>query len=79
MFFVTYLRGELRRKRQATFIAPGLALGVGLVMTVSSASAGVMNAPSDVLGEGLGCLQTGHGQVRVDEAERDATSGAGKP
>jgi putative ABC transport system permease protein len=50
MFFVTYLRRELRRRmRQAIFIALGLALGVGLVVTVSAASAGVSKAQSRVL------------------------------
>jgi hypothetical protein len=51
MFFVTYLRRELsRRMRQAAFIALGLALGVGLVITVSAASAGVARAESGMLG-----------------------------
>jgi putative ABC transport system permease protein len=50
MFFMTYLRRELfRRMRQAVFIAAGLALGVGLVVTVSAASAGVRKAQSSVL------------------------------
>src|SRR5208282_4387398 len=50
MFFVTYLRRELRRRmRQAAFIALGLALGVGLVVTVVAASAGVKKAQSAVL------------------------------
>jgi putative ABC transport system permease protein len=50
MFFVTYLRRELRRRlRQAIFITMGLALGVGLVITVAAASAGVKNAESGVL------------------------------
>jgi putative ABC transport system permease protein len=50
MFFVTYLRRELRRRmRQAIFIALGLALGVGLVVTVAAASAGVKTAQSKVL------------------------------
>jgi hypothetical protein len=35
MFFVTYLRRELRRRmRQAIFVALGLAAGIGLVVTV---------------------------------------------
>jgi putative ABC transport system permease protein len=51
MFFVTYLRRELgRRMRQAIFITLGLALGVGLVVTVAAASAGVKKAQSGVLG-----------------------------
>jgi putative ABC transport system permease protein len=50
MFFVTYLRRELRRRmRQAVFIALGLALGVGLVITVAAAAAGVKKAESGVL------------------------------
>jgi len=50
MFFVTYLRRELRRRmRQAVFIALGLAAGVGLVVTVGAASAGVKKAESGVL------------------------------
>jgi putative ABC transport system permease protein len=50
MFFVTYLRHELRRRmRQAIFVALGLAVGIGLVVTVSSASAGVRKAEADVL------------------------------
>ncbi len=49
-FFVTYLRRELsRRVRQAVFVALGLALGVGLVVTVSAASAGVKKAETGVL------------------------------
>jgi putative ABC transport system permease protein len=50
MFFVAYLRRELRRRmRQAILIALGLALGVGLVVTVAAASAGVNKAQSAVL------------------------------
>jgi len=50
MFFLTYVRRELRRRmRQAVFIALGLALGIGLVITVSAASAGVKKAQADVL------------------------------
>ena len=38
MFFVTYVRRELRRRiRQAVFVV----LGVGLVVTVAAASAGL--------------------------------------
>jgi putative ABC transport system permease protein len=50
MFFVTYVRRELRRRmRQAIFVALGLALGVGLVVTVAAASAGVAKAQDKVL------------------------------
>ncbi len=49
MFF-TYLRRELRgRMRQGVFIALGLALGVGLVITVTAAASGVKNAQGTVL------------------------------
>jgi ABC-type antimicrobial peptide transport system permease subunit len=48
--FVTYLVRELRRRlRQACFIALGLAVGIGLVITVTAASAGVKNAQGTVL------------------------------
>jgi putative ABC transport system permease protein len=51
MFFITYLRRELgARMRQAVIIALGLALGVGLVVTVTAASAGVKQAQAQVLG-----------------------------
>jgi len=50
MFFLTYLRYELRqRMRQAILIAVGLAVGIGLVVTVIAASAGAANAQSSVL------------------------------
>ena len=50
MFFLTYLRRELRRRmRQAVFVGLGLALGIGLVITVTAASAGVRNAQGTVL------------------------------
>jgi ABC-type antimicrobial peptide transport system permease subunit len=48
--FFTYLGRELRRRmRQAVFIALGLAVGIGLVITVTAASSGVKNAQSTVL------------------------------
>ncbi len=50
MFFLTYLRRELRRRmRQAIFIALGLAVGIGLVITVMGASSGVKAAQAKVL------------------------------
>jgi ABC-type antimicrobial peptide transport system permease subunit len=49
MFF-TYLWRELRRRaRQALFIALGLALSVGLVITVIASSGGVKDAQASVL------------------------------
>jgi putative ABC transport system permease protein len=48
--FLTYLLRELRRRmRQAIFIAAGLALGVGLVITVIAASDGVSATQGTVL------------------------------
>jgi ABC-type lipoprotein release transport system permease subunit len=49
MFF-TYLRRELRRRaRQASIIVLGLALAIGLVITVTALSSGVKNAQAEVL------------------------------
>jgi ABC-type lipoprotein release transport system permease subunit len=51
MFFFTYLRRELRhRMRQAVVTALGLALGIGLVITVTALSSGVRTAQGKVLG-----------------------------
>src|SRR6266568_9413357 len=48
--FITYLLRELRRRmRQAIFIAVGLALGVGLVITVTAAFDGVSATQGTVL------------------------------
>jgi ABC-type lipoprotein release transport system permease subunit len=48
--FITYLFRELRRRmRQSVFIALGLALGVGLVITVIAASNGVSATQGTVL------------------------------
>jgi putative ABC transport system permease protein len=48
--FLTYLTRELRRRaRQASIIALGLALGIGLVITVTALSSGVKNAQGAVL------------------------------
>jgi putative ABC transport system permease protein len=72
MFFLTYLRRELRRRmRQAIFIALGLALGVGLVVTVTAASAGVKKAESGVLSALYG--------VGTDVTVTGAAPGAPKP
>src|ERR1700686_616838 len=49
MFFTSLLRELRRRMRPAVFIPLGLALGVGLVITVTAASAGVKNAQGTVL------------------------------
>jgi putative ABC transport system permease protein len=50
MFFVTYVRRELRRRmRQTVVTALGLAVGIGLVITVTAAAAGVRDAQAKVL------------------------------
>ena len=49
MFFIYLWRELSRRKRQAVFIALGLALGVGLVITVTAAADGVRNSQAAVL------------------------------
>jgi putative ABC transport system permease protein len=50
VFFFSYLFRELRsRKRQAIVMATGLAIGIGLVITVSALSAGVSSAQGKVL------------------------------
>jgi len=49
-FFFTYLARELQcRRRQALLVAVGLAVGVGLVVTVTAASTGVSRAQGAVL------------------------------
>lgn len=51
MFFLTYLRRELRcRMRQAVLTAAGLAVGIALVVTVTAMSSGVRSAQGRVLG-----------------------------
>jgi putative ABC transport system permease protein len=50
VFFLTYLSHELlRRKRQTIAVALGLAISIGLVVTIAAASSGVQQAQSAVL------------------------------
>jgi ABC-type lipoprotein release transport system permease subunit len=71
--FLTYLLRELRRRmRQAIFVGAGLALGVGLVITVIAASTGV----SDSQGAVLHSLYGVGTDVSVTQAP---TSGSGRP
>jgi putative ABC transport system permease protein len=50
MFFLTYLGREMQRRiRQATVIAAGLAVGIGLVIVVIATATGVKNAQAAVL------------------------------
>ncbi|MFF7747849.1 ABC transporter permease [Streptomyces sp. NPDC007971] len=75
MFF-TYLRRELRRRRKAALVvASGLALGIALVIVVSSVSNGMGKAQDEVLQSlyGLGTDMT------VTKAQAPATSGSDRP
>ncbi len=77
MFFFTYLARELRRRlRQAIFIALGLAVGVGLVLTVTAASAGVKNAQAGVLN---GLYGVGTDITVTGASVQPPTSSAGQP
>ncbi|MDX6347240.1 MAG: hypothetical protein QOF84_2030 [Streptomyces sp.] len=75
MFF-TYLRRELRRRKKAAIvISMGLALGIALVITVNSVSAGMSQAQGKVLQSlyGLGTDMT------VTKAAAPASSTSGQP
>ncbi|OAH13881.1 ABC transporter permease [Streptomyces jeddahensis] len=91
MFF-TYLRRELRRRRKAALVvASGLALGIALVIVVSSVSSGMKQAQGKVLESlyGLGTDMTvtkaatpqgegddsGNGRPRFQFDARDSDSG----
>ncbi len=74
MFF-TYLSRELRRRaRQASIIALGLALGIGLVITVIALSSGVKNAQGEVLHSLYG-LNT---DISVTKAPAQGSFGGGR-
>lgn len=86
---LTYLRRELtRRRRQTALVAIGLALGVALVMVVSSATTGIARAQGGVLDAlyGVGtdvrvslAAESGSSpmqQLRLAAAEGDATTSA---
>jgi putative ABC transport system permease protein len=75
MFF-TYLWNELRRRRKQTVVvALGLALGIALVVTVSSMAAGVKDAQGTVLSSlyGVGTDMT------VTQTSQPDDQGAGGP
>ncbi|TPQ19326.1 ABC transporter permease [Streptomyces sporangiiformans] len=74
MFF-TYLRRELRRRRKAALVvASGLALGIALVIVVSSVSSGMEKAQGKVLqslyGLGTDMTVTKAAQAGADGGER---------
>ncbi len=71
--FLTYLGRELRRRaRQASIIALGLALGIGLVITVTALSSGVKNAQGEV-------LHSLYGQDTDITVSKTPTLGSGGP
>ncbi|HEY7325520.1 MAG TPA: ABC transporter permease [Streptosporangiaceae bacterium] len=71
--FLTYLGRELRRRaRQASIIALGLALGIGLVITVTALSSGVKNAQGAV-------LHSLYGQNTDITVTKTPTAGSGGP
>jgi putative ABC transport system permease protein len=71
--FLTYLGRELRRRaRQASIIALGLALGIGLVITVTALSSGVKNAQGEV-------LHSLYGQNTDITVTKTPTAGTGGP
>jgi putative ABC transport system permease protein len=50
LFLLTYLRRELRRRlRQTILVSFGLAVGIGLVITVTAVSRGVRDAQKTAL------------------------------
>ncbi|MFI6339684.1 ABC transporter permease [Streptomyces sp. NPDC050535] len=74
MFF-TYLRRELRRRRKAALVvASGLALGIALVIVVSSVSSGMEKAQGKVLqslyGLGTDMTVTKAAAAQTDTSER---------
>jgi putative ABC transport system permease protein len=74
VFFFTYLRRELqRRMRQAVVTALGLALGIGLVITVTALSSGVRTAQGKVLGALFGVGT----EITVTTATAPASGSAG--
>jgi putative ABC transport system permease protein len=73
--FLIYLRRELRRRRKAALvISLGLALGIALVITVNSVSAGMQQAQGKVL-ESLYGLGTDMTVTRRAPNRRPAAAG----
>ena len=80
MLLFTYMRRELRhRLRQTIFVVVGLAVGIGLVLTVSATSAGVRTAQGKVLSSlyGLGTNITVVKTPAAQSGEQAQTSGSG--
>lgn len=78
MFF-TYLRRELRRRRKAALVvASGLALGIALVIVVSSVSSGMKQAQGRVL-ESLYGLGTDMTVTKAAAPPKEGSGSAGRP
>lgn len=78
MFF-TYLRRELRRRRKAALVvASGLALGIALVIVVSSVSSGMNQAQGKVL-ESLYGLGTDMTVTKAADPSDEGSGQGGRP
>ncbi|WP_409059351.1 ABC transporter permease [Streptomyces sp. SYP-A7185] len=78
MFF-TYLRRELRRRRKAALVvASGLALGIALVIVVSSVSSGMKQAQGKVL-ESLYGLGTDMTVTKAATPPKEGSGQSGRP
>ncbi|MGW7067666.1 ABC transporter permease [Streptomyces sp. NPDC054855] len=78
MFF-TYLRRELRRRRKAALVvASGLALGIALVIVVSSVSSGMKQAQGKVL-ESLYGLGTDMTVTKAATPPEEGSGSTGRP
>lgn len=78
MFF-TYLRRELRRRRKAALVvASGLALGIALVIVVSSVSSGMKQAQGKVL-ESLYGLGTDMTVTKAATPPKEGSGRSGRP
>ncbi|MWA13220.1 ABC transporter permease [Streptomyces sp. BA2] len=78
MFF-TYLRRELRRRRKAALVvASGLALGIALVIVVSSVSSGMKQAQGKVL-ESLYGLGTDMTVTKAATPPKEGSGSTGRP
>ena len=80
MFYIRYLGAELRRRKGRTILtATCLALGVGLVVSVTALSAGLDDAQSEVLEPltGVGTEMTVARPMQIEEGGPPPDSGGG--
>ena len=78
MFFLEYIGSELRRRKGRTFLtALGLALGVGLVVTVAALSDGLDKAQDEVLAPltGVGTDLSVSRPLEIDQNGSGASGG----